>query len=168
MRHLALVIVTAMATAGCAGSREAELPPDDRFGHRYEDLSAPDGRRTVTLAEPDGESSFHYPVVIDSLHIRQGEFIPYLDAEIQRVAVEVLAKGLYPDSCSELAVLNQRRIGHIIEVELLMRKPQDSVCYRVRRPFRYYFELDGSYRPGSYTLKLNGSVHPFQVNAPRR
>lgn len=153
--------------AGCVGSRESERRPDEQFGHRYTATGAPDDRPTVTLAEPDGVPYFFYPVVVDSLHIRQGQFIPYLDPEVQRVAVEVLVKGVYPDECSDVASLEQRRFGHIIEVDLMMRKRQDSVCMRVRRPYRFYFTLDGSYRPGHYTLKLNGSVHPFEVR-PRR
>ncbi len=164
-RMLAVALLVPLA-AGCIGSRD--LPPDDRFSHRYTTEDAPDDRRTVTLLEPDEGSYFYYPVHIDSLHIRPGSFVPYLDTEVQRVAVEVLVKGVYPDDCSDVAVLEQHRVGHLIEVDLLMRKPQDSVCFRVRRPFRYYFTLDGSYRPGHYTLKLNGAVHPFEVRARRR
>lgn len=166
-RWIALALITLLAV-GCAGSRQTERPPDDRYGHRFAEGQAPDVRRTVTLAEPDDAFYFTYPIVIDSLHIRQGAFIPYLDAEIQRVAVEVLVKGVYPDNCSDISELSQRRVGHIIEVDLLMRKPQDTVCFRVRRPFRYYFELDGSFRPGFYTLKLNGQVRSFQVRPQRR
>lgn len=162
-RPLLVAVLLATMVAGCIGSREAERSPDDRFGHRIASGEDAAGRLTIELAEPDDVQHFYYPVFVDSLHVRPAEFEPHLRPEIQRVAVEVLVKGVFPDDCSDLATIEQRRYGHIIEVDLMMRKPQDSVCMRLRRPFRFYFLLDGSYRAGHYTLKLNGSNYSFEV-----
>lgn len=161
IRGLAAAAALALLS-GCFGSRNAERPPDDTFGHRYEDVG-PDGRTVVSLVADDDRQFFYYPTYIDSVHIRPGSAEPRITPDMQRVAVEVLVKGVFPDDCVDLARLEQHRYGHIVEAELLMRKPQDVTCRRVRRPFRFYFTLDGSYRPGAYTLKLNGSTYPFTI-----
>lgn len=154
--------VVAVLLAGCTSSREASRHPDDVFGHRFE--APPDGRAVVNLSPADAaEKYFYYPAHIDSLHIRSKAFDPDFPVDTQHVAVEVLLKGVFPDECFELGGLRQHRYGHIVEVDLTMRKPEDAVCRRVRRSYRFYFALDGTYREGSYTIKLNGRVYPFEI-----
>lgn len=150
----------------CGGTRE--LPPDDRFGHRYEE-TGPDNRPTLEPAPASPDVDYlRYPVFIDSVHVRQGAADPAVPAADQRVAVEILVKGAFPDSCFELDGVRQERIAHMIRVDVEARKPREAVCRRVHRPFRHYFLLDGSYRPGHYTLVLNGAVMPFQVHEAGR
>lgn len=151
---------------GCAGTRTVEPPPDERFGHRYED-EGPAGRRTITLTPPDaGASFFTYPVVIDSVHIRHGDLDAERPAESQEVAVEVVVKGAFPDGCYTLHDLEQERLGHFINVTLTMRKPEGAMCTMALRPYRFYFTLDGLYTPGAYRLAINGDPYPFVIQAP--
>jgi hypothetical protein len=153
---------------GCAGPRGVEdIPPDLRYGHRFDDVG-PHGRITMGITPPpEGQEYFTYPVAVDSISVRYGQFVHGIDPEIQRVAADVVLMSAFPEDCYDLHSLEQRRMGHIIEVEFLMRKPRDVVCTRVRIPFRYYFVLDGSFRPGHYTMKINGRVTPFQVRPYR-
>ena len=152
---------------GCAGSRAAEAPPDERFGHRYED-EAPDGRRTITITPPDtAVAYFYYPATFDSIYVRPAPFDVSVSVEGQEVEVEVLVKGAFPDACMELHTVEQERTGHIINATLEMRRPQGAICASVRRPYRFYVMLEGRYGLGNYTLKLNDQAFPFQVLPPR-
>ena len=155
--------------SGCLGSRVAsELPPDQRFGHRYEERG-PDGRRTITIAPPDSATrDFYYPAPFDTVIIRPAPFVADVPAAEQEVAVEVLVKGAFPDACTELHAIDQERTAHLITATLEMRKPQGAICASVRRPYRFYVMLDGRYGVGHYTLKLNDKVVPFQIHAPPR
>lgn len=146
-----------LASAGCGSSRRAAVSPDEAFGHRY-DGTAPDGRTTYVISPPEtGVSYMYYPAVYDTVHIRYDRISP------NEAEVEVLVKGAFPDSCTELHDVSQRRVEHVVTVELQMRKPRGVVCASVMRPYRFYVSLDGLYDNGSYTLKLNDRVHNFTV-----
>ncbi|BBM70575.1 hypothetical protein [Rhodothermus marinus] len=150
--------------SACTGPRL--LAPDDRFGHRYTG-QAPDGRVTLSLAPPDSTRSYwHYPAPIDTVHVRPGPFRPDLSPTVQAVPVELLIKGNLPDACSELDSVAQERTGHLLHVQLWMRRPQRRRCRPVVRPFRFYLMLADSLAPGSYTLKLNGRVFTFEIRVP--
>jgi len=160
-----VLLVLGLAT-GCVGSREAEeVPPDQRFGHRYAN-SGPDGRMTTAISQPDSSVSyFYYPAVFDTVVVRPEPFAPDIPAASQQVTVEVLIKGAFPDACSELHDVAQERAGNILDVALMMRKPEGSICASVRRPYRFYMMLEGSYGIGHYTLKLNNKNVAFQIMA---
>jgi hypothetical protein len=153
--------------AGCFGPRAAqEPPPDERFGHRYAD-EAPDGRSTIVIAPPDtAKAYFYYPAVFDTVHVRPAPFGDVTSDATSETKVEILVKGSFPDACTELHEAEQTRSGHIVEVDLQMRKPQGAVCAAVRRPYRFYLMLTGRYAPGNYTLLINGDEFPFEVRAP--
>lgn len=160
------MLTVMLLLAGCAGSRNADVPPDERFGHRYED-EGPRGRRTITIEPPnDDRAYFTYPAVIDSVLVRHAPLDPKRLPESQAVEVEVLVKGAFPDGCYELAGLHQERLGHFINVTLTMRKPQGAVCTMALRPYRFYFALDGLYEVGAYRLTINEEPHPFTIHAP--
>lgn len=163
---LLLLGMLAGAVGACSGSEAARKPPDERFGHRFEN-TAPGERETITIAPPDtAQAYFYYPAVYDTLHIRPGPFSPDASAATQAVPVEVLVKGALPNTCAELGDVEQERVGHLVFVALQMRKPRGAVCAAVKRPYRFYLTLPGTYRPGAYTLTLNDEPHPFVVSAP--
>lgn len=158
-------VLLASIQVSCVGSKAVEAPPDEQFGHRYDDRG-PEGRRTLEVRSPASNATyFYYPAVVDTVHARHASFQSDV-VENGRVPVEILVKGSLPDACSELHDARQERSGHIIKMRVEMRRPQGAVCARVIRPFRFYQTLDGTYAPGSYTLKLNGWVHTFSVRGP--
>lgn len=166
-RAVGVLALVGLAT-GCAGSRATqETPPDQRFGHRYED-EAPDGRRTITITPPDSAVAyFYYPATFDTVVVRPAPLDASIPAQGQQVEVEVLVKGAFPDACMALHTVAQERAGHIINATLEMRRPQGSICASVRRPYRFYVVLEGRYGVGNYTLKLNDEAVSFQVRPPR-
>ena len=144
----------------CTGPRSSvDEGPDNQYGHRFEER-APDGRRTITLAAPTADGSYMYlPATFESIVVRPA---PATDVN-DEVRVEVLVKGALPDACMELHKFDQERAGNLIEAALEMRRPQNTVCMSVWRPYRVYLMLDGSYGVGSYTLKINGVAAPFEI-----
>lgn len=160
-----IAMTAAVTLASCVGSREADVPPDERFGHRFEE-SGPEGRRTIAILPADSAVSyFYYPAVLDTVHIRPAPFTSPAAAGAE-VPVEVLVKGSLPDGCTELNDVTQERYGHIIVMKVETRRPQGAVCTRVMRPFRFYVRLEGMYGPGSFTLKINDRYYPFSVDPP--
>ena len=165
---LALLLgALAASVSACAGSEEARKPLEERFGHRIEGPQPPGSRETVTITPPDtAQAYFYYPAVYDSLYVRPAPFDPDASATAQAVPVEVLVKGAFPNTCAELSDVDQQRAGHLVYVELEMRKPRGAVCAAVERPYRFYLTLEGTYGPGAYTLTLNDEPHPFVVRPP--
>lgn len=162
--YRAVLLVAILALAGCLGSRKTaeDLPPDERFGHRFDEESVEAGR-TMNITPPDSAKQFfYYTATFDTVHVRPAPF----SLGKQETQVEVLVKGAMPDACTELHSVKQERAGHIISMILATRRPQGAICASVRRPYRFYVMLDGMYEPGNYTLKLNGDVFAFEVNAP--
>ncbi|MEM1057243.1 MAG: hypothetical protein AAGI52_17125 [Bacteroidota bacterium] len=154
-----------LLASACGGSGEASRPSgDDTFGHRYGAL-APDGRETVFLSPPDSvRRVLVYPAVLDSTSVRLERAATTEDEPIR---VEVLLKGILPDACSKLENAQQMRRGRFIDVELTIRQPRGRACAQVVRPFRFYLPLDGTFGPGAYTLKVNGTPLPFRVREAR-
>lgn len=154
MRALGTFLVVALA--GCAGSGGAG-EPDRQFGQRPDDGD----RETLLITPPDSTLDFfYYPAYASDLVIRAGA------VEAGRRPVELLIKGALPDACTELHDIGQTQRANLIEVTFETRRPKGVICAQVVRPFRFYYVLADPLEPGDYTLKLNGSVHPFTVQPP--
>ncbi|MEM6647165.1 MAG: hypothetical protein AAF730_13030 [Bacteroidota bacterium] len=167
-RTFALTACTLLiAVSGCQSNRTvADVAPDDRFGHRFED-DGPDGRSTLSLSIPDSTTKyFYYPAVVDQLHIRHAPFDASRPLDGQGVTVEVLIKGALPDGCTELHDVTQERIAQLINVTLRTRKPQGGLCTTVLRPYRFYLDLDDRFEEGAYTLKVNDQTESFRIRKP--
>ena len=164
MKTLLLPICVLFATvflAGCFAMRPPEKTPDETFGHRVDGIDE-DGSTTVVIRPPVDSLQYRtLPAVFQDVTIRPAPMTP--DLEASGVEVEVLIKGAFPDSCSELHEIQQERTGNILRVDLTMRRPQGAICASVLRPYRFYFMLEGSYGPGPYSLMLNGESHPFEI-----
>lgn len=159
-------VVALLYLAGCGVSQPAVQGPDERFGHRPSSGSDADREVVVIDAPADDESYFFYPAPVDTVVVRAAPFDAGADAS-QRVPVEVLIKGAFPDACTELHAAEQERYGHMLDLDLQMRRPRGAVCATVVRPYRFYLMLEGEYEAGDYTLKVNGAVYTFQVAPPR-
>lgn len=156
-----VAILVAVVT-GCGGSEQVMISQDELFGHRFDGV-APDGRETQAIEAPAaGTSYFYYPAVYDTVHVRPA---PIENSSMYKV--EVLVKGSFPDSCTDLNSVEQSRAAHIITMSLDMRRPKGVVCASVMRPYRFYVMLDGEYEIGHYTLKLNNRANTFVIEAPR-
>ena len=155
------VVVLLVSTLGCGGSRGVVSAPDDTFGHRVEGQTS-DGRVTSVITPPDSELGYGYfPAVFDTIHVRH-ELVQAVGEEVR---VEVLVKGSFPDSCTDLHNMSQSRAENLVTVNLNMRRPQGVMCASVVRPYRYYVMLDGTYGLGHYRLRVNDKVRTFVIGA---
>ena len=158
MRYLATIALAALL-ASCTTVQQEEVDPDKQFGHRVEENR--DGRVTTVIGPEDGSQVYRYTDAhVDEVHVRPAP------ERGEPVAVEILVKGAFPDSCTELHNAGQSRGGNIVDVTLTTRRPQGAMCAAVIRPFRFYLMLDGEYAPGPYTVKVNGQAHPFEIRTP--
>jgi uncharacterized protein YceK len=160
LRCVVILLAGTAVVSGCAGVRQTERPPDEQFGHRYEGRAS-DGRETIVISAPEADVDFvYYPATLDTVHVRQA--VP-VSPDAATTQVEVLIKGAFPDACTQLHSVDQQRAEHILNVTLDMRRPRGVLCASVVRPYRFYLLLDGLYEPGHYSLKINGTSHPFVV-----
>ena len=144
----------ACGTLSPAGTEES------KFGHRT--ALGLDGRTTIVLtAAEEGVEYRFFAATYESAAIRPD--ILNQTARGTDVAVEVLIKGAFPDSCAQLHDVVQQRAGNLVLVTLTMRRPQGAICASVMRPYRFYLTLNGSFSPGPYSLKLDDVSHPFVV-----
>jgi hypothetical protein len=160
---LAVAVVLASA---CGGSNPENVPPDERFGHRYEG-EGPAERQTVIVTPPEEEQSYnYYTPYIDSLHVRPAPFAEGVPASEQKVPVEILIKAAFINGCSELGRADPERSGNTVNVDFKVRWPKGEVCAKVKRPFRFYLRLPGRYGPGNYTVKINDEDYAFSIETP--
>lgn len=159
MRYLPAVLAL-LILAGCTTIRREEPAPETQFGHREE--VSDDGRVTTVIAPADGSQVYRFrDASIEEVTVRPAP------PSLQATPVEVLVKGAFPDSCTELHEAVQSRTAAIVSVKLTTRRPQGALCAAVIRPFRFYLLLEGSYEPGPYTLRLNGEAYPFEIRSPQ-
>lgn len=158
MIRLALpLLLLATLLAGCRTTERA-VDPDTVYGHRFESVD-PDGRRVLTLVPvPPEEEYFTYPAPITDVRVRTGP----IDVAGRR-PIELILEGALPDACTHLHAVTEQREAHFLAVNVQIRRPKGAICAQVVRPFRFYYELAAPLAPGPYTLRLNGSIHPFQV-----
>ncbi len=127
-----------------------------------------DSLQITRLEAPEkGKEYFYYPAIFDTVQVYPLFSMVDSSAWEQGVPVEVLIKGALPDACTELHAVKQERAGHLIRVELLIRRPRRKTCVSVARPYKFYLRLEGRFPPGHYTLYVNDRVYPFQVRLPR-
>ena len=157
------LLTLALVLGACASIKPA---PDDeaRYGHRVDGENA-DGRTTIAITPPQEDMEYRlFEATYESVTIRPDQVT--MANRDTGVPVEVLVKGAFPDACSELHQVEQQRAGNLILVTLTMRRPQGSVCASVLRPYRYYLDLEGTFVPGPYSLRLNDDTHAFVVREP--
>ncbi|MCY4159561.1 MAG: hypothetical protein OXE92_00685 [Bacteroidetes bacterium] len=160
IKYVSTTVLFLLFLAACSAPRSVvSTDPDMQYGHRYEGI-APDGYTTVKINKPDVEADFMYfPATFDHVIVRSN-LIPL---EQDTVAVEILVKGRLPDACMELHAFNQKKTENIITATLEMRRLQSSVCATVLHPYRLYLMLEGGFKQGHYSLRLNDTVVPFRV-----
>jgi hypothetical protein len=148
--------------AGCLGGSRQAVQTEDRFGHRAES-GTEESRTTIVISPASSEQEYRFfPATVQTVNVRIAP-ITKENATVG-VPVELLIKGAFPDSCTELHDVTQEQAGNLISVNLQMRRPKGRVCATVLRPYRFYLSLDGAFPPGPYVVRLNGKSYPFEVH----
>lgn len=164
MYVFASLLVAVIVLGGCKTIEN--LRNEEKYGQR-EEGPGDDGRQTIVISPADQTIEYRFfDASYETVVIRQAKVEATgnaVGADPNQYRVEVLVKGSFPDSCSELHSVEQQRAGNLILATLTMRRPQGAVCASVLRPYRYYLDLDGTFGPGSYSFKLNEATHPLVI-----
>ena len=147
-----------IAASGCSLSgKSSGGTSDSGFGNREDD--GDDGRATIVITSvPNAADYVVAPAPFETVDVRTGA------VSSDGAPIELLIKGAFPDSCTELHGTNQTRSGDELIVQLQARRPGNAMCATVMRPYRFYMTIEGAFTTGRYTLDLNGVRQVFEIN----
>lgn len=78
--------------------------------------------------------------------------------------IELNVTGYQPDGCDFPVIVDQTRDGSTITVSIYRELPADTMCPAVLRDYAETIHLDGSFTPGTYSIKVND--FSFEVTVP--
>jgi len=85
------------------------------------------------------------------------------------VQVHAAVKGDYPDACTSMGTVKQRREGNTFYVEVFTYRPADLACAQVITPFEHTVPLDVVRLPaGTYTVDVNGVIGTFKLDVDNK
>jgi hypothetical protein len=80
------------------------------------------------------------------------------------VQINVVAKGLHSDSCTEIDKITTRREENTFFVTITASRPADAICAQVITPFEEVIALDVvGLEAGVYTVDVNGIRDTFEL-----
>ncbi len=80
------------------------------------------------------------------------------------VRVNVVAKGIHPDSCTKVDKITTRQEENTFFVTITASRPTDAICAQVITPFEEIIELDVfGLKAGVYTVDINGVRDTFEL-----
>lgn len=72
--------------------------------------------------------------------------------------VQLQVSGEHPDGCQLPVVVEQRRDGDRITVEIYRELPAEVMCPMMLQPYADSIMLEGNFMPGDYVFKVNDYV----------
>ncbi|MCD4843847.1 MAG: hypothetical protein K8R25_05090 [Methanosarcinales archaeon] len=80
------------------------------------------------------------------------------------VQVNVVARGVHPDSCTKVDKITTRQEENTFFVTITASRPTDAICAQVITPFEEIIELDVvGLKAGAYTVDVNGVKDTFEL-----
>lgn len=107
-------------------------------------------RQSVPPIPPDDQPTFRSMAVIEDAQAAILESNP--------AQIELTVRGYHPDGCDFPAVIEQRREGNRVIVEIFRNVPLAAACPMMLNPYQATFRLDGTFDPGQYVIEVNGVV----------
>ena len=71
--------------------------------------------------------------------------------------------GEHPDGCDYPVLLEQRRQGNRIDIEVYREVPMDVICPMILRPYSGTIDVDGTLESGEYTITVNSHSQTIDV-----
>ena len=98
----------------------------------------------------------YQPVDVDQVQVEVGVGSP--------IPVHVLVSGNLPDTCAQIALLQQKQVGSNFEITLSTVPSNAEECIQDSLPFRMMIPLNITNLPaGSYSVNVNGSLASFEL-----
>jgi inhibitor of cysteine peptidase len=80
------------------------------------------------------------------------------------VQVHLIAQGYLPDSCTEIDNIKIERDENNFNINIITKRPKDSICTQVIVPFNETIPLDvQGLKAGNYTVNVNGVKGSFEL-----
>src|SRR6516164_8276226 len=76
--------------------------------------------------------------------------------------VFVRVHGVVLNGCTDIGAVEQHKDGPIVTVTMPIHS-RDRVCPMIARLIDQTVKLEGDFRPGSYTVNVNGVVEQFKI-----
>ena len=80
------------------------------------------------------------------------------------VQVSVVVHGVLLNGCSEVSAIKQSRVDHAITVAIAIHTTAE-VCTMMARLVEEKVPLEGEFKPGLYTVNVNGTLKKFRVRS---
>lgn len=77
--------------------------------------------------------------------------------------VSLVMTGYQPDGCDFPVLVEQRRSGNSVTVEVYREVPADIMCTMQLVPYSGSVMLDGAFEPGVYQISVNGVLVELRV-----
>jgi hypothetical protein len=71
--------------------------------------------------------------------------------------------GYQPDGCDLPVIVEQRRDGNTVYVDIYRELPPDVFCTMQLVPYNDTIKLDGDFESGSYQINVNGVIVEVQL-----
>lgn len=115
-------------------------------------------RKPATVEMPAVEAPVLGTANVQSIDINVSSGIP---AEVQ-----VIARGTFADTCTEIDSVSQSRMGTVFSVAITTKRVGSASCVAQTVPFSRPFLLDvKDLKKGTYTVMINGVSKTFTLKA---
>jgi inhibitor of cysteine peptidase len=101
-------------------------------------------------ASQPGEETFRSPTNITSVDVIVMESFP--------MQVSLHVTGEQPDGCDYPVIVEQRREGNMVIVDVYREVPLAVMCPMILLPYDDTIRLDGTFEPGDYVFQVNDFI----------
>ena len=95
---------------------------------------------------------------MQSSPFRSDTIIHNVDVLVQEsfpMQVQLEVTGEHPDGCELPVIIEQRREGNTVIVEIYREIPGDVFCPMMLQPYSETIQIDGNFEPGDYVFRVN-------------
>jgi len=110
---------------------------------------APVPEPTAVFSDPQGETIRSFTTIRD-VEVNVMESFP--------LQIQLRVTGEHPDGCELPVMVEQRREGNTVTVEIYRELPPDIFCPMVLQPYEGSIRLEGNFMPGDYVIRVNDFV----------
>ena len=115
---------------------------------------------SISIQEPPIIDTWPAPLPEEET-VRSLTVIESVDALLMEsfpVQINLNVTGFQPDGCDFPVVVDQRREGNEVFVDIYREMPLAVMCPAVLRSYEATIHLDGGFEPGMYTIHVNDQV----------
>ena len=90
--------------------------------------------------------------------------ISQVDVTVAGQRLSLAIAGEHPDGCDFPVIVDQRRDGSRVQIEVYREVPADVFCPMILQPYQDSLQIDGTFAAGEYTIQVN--AHSQTIDIP--